>query len=68
MEWRWGNEHRLTHALGLIENDDEVDDLLDALDAVLADPGAPELIVSYPMRGTSDHVDRIIAELPTAGC
>ena len=38
--------------------------MLDALDAILAEPDAPASIVSYLMRGTTDHVDRIIAELP----
>ncbi|MDQ1423677.1 MAG: hypothetical protein QOD72_1175 [Acidimicrobiaceae bacterium] len=60
MTWRWLNEHRLGYAL--VEcPPDELDDLLDDLDAVLADPEDPNY--TSPMRGTHDHVDRSIALL-----
>lgn len=61
MIWVWANEHRLYIALDKVSDRDELDDLLDALDEVLADPygGA-----ASHMRGTSRTVDRWILPLP----
>ncbi len=61
MEWRWLNEHRLTHALDTCAPA-ELDDLLDALDELLADPQRPDM--TAPMHGTKDKMDRTIALLP----
>ncbi len=60
--YRWLNEHRLTHQLDKITDDDELDDVLDALDEIARDPNGSPL--AAPMQGTRDHVDRMIALLP----
>ena len=59
--WRWYNQHRLYFALDKCEDLNEVNDVLDGLDDVLANPSGP---MTTPMRGTHDHVDRVIALLP----
>lgn len=61
MEWRWLNEHRLWHGLDSCD-DDEREDLLDALDLILEDPERSDL--TAPMQGTHDHMDRTIGLLP----
>lgn len=60
MTWQWLNEHRLVFAVAGCP-EDELDDLLDDLDAVLADPYDPAY--TSPMRGDRAHVDRMIALL-----
>jgi hypothetical protein len=62
VEWEWVNEQRLTWALDKITDDSVLDDLLDALDDVLADPYGET--VTSPMRGTMYRMDRFIAPLP----
>jgi hypothetical protein len=61
VEWRWGNERRLYLALDQVKDQDVLDDLLDALDAVLLDPFGEW---SSVMRGTRYRTDRYIAALP----
>lgn len=61
MEWRWGNEHRLYFALDRVTDPQVLDDLLDALDDVLADPYGPLCSV---MRADLYHTERRIAALP----
>ena len=61
MEWRWANEHRIFFALDKVTDPEVVDDILDALDEVLADPYG---LWSAPMQGNRTHSDRLIAALP----
>lgn len=61
MEWRWLNEHRLTHGLDQCP-DDELDDVLDALDMLLVDPANDSITTRMP--GTRDHTERWVALLP----
>ena len=61
IEWRWGNEGKLLVALDHILDPKVRDDLLDALDAILADPEGPA--VSH-MRGPLYRTDRCTALLP----
>lgn len=57
---RWYNEHRLTLALDKLE-DDERDELLDALDEIMREPYGP---LTTFMTGTPGHVERRIWILP----
>ena len=59
--WRWLNEPRLTWALDQCP-DEQLDDVLDALDLLLEDPWRADL--TAVMQSTRDHVDRMIALLP----
>lgn len=60
VEWQWGNEHRLTNGLDHCEPE-HLDDVLDCLDLILDDPAGT--VLAAPMRGTRDHVDRMIAPI-----
>lgn len=62
MEWVWANEHRLTWQLDKITDNDVLDDLLDALDELIANPLTDEL--SSPLRGPLYRQDRFVAPLP----
>lgn len=58
--YQWANEHRLEEALSAEQSDSVVDDLLDALDALLLDP----LSQANRLRGTDRIPDSYVTLLP----
>jgi hypothetical protein len=60
--FQWVNSYKIDEALSAEERDDVVDDLLDALDALLLNPTSPTL--AFPLRGTDRFPDSYVALLP----
>jgi hypothetical protein len=53
--FQWVNSYKIDEALSAEERDDVVDDLLDALDALLLDPTSPTLVALLPHQFTISY-------------